>query len=252
MENPLINICDSAPVHFLESYCRFLGEAIGLKIHCTVNRPYLYLSDQEKSWMSQVQQLTGRKFPYWLICSNTKTDYTVKGWGFDNYQRLVDMLRGRIQFVQVGAAEHKPQKLRGVIDLVGQTDHRQLIRLAANAEGGVGPESYLMHIFAGLSKPFVAILSGFLPPSWVYYPTVTQIHRHGKLPCCQEKACWRARTVPLNDGDKEKDQSLCAWPVLGAEPIPKCMAMIPPEEVADAIEAFYDGGALSNGLPKLQ
>ena len=43
------------------------------------------------------------------------------------YQEVVDHFRGRIQFVQVGSAEHDHPDLKGVVSLVGQTDTRQLI-----------------------------------------------------------------------------------------------------------------------------
>jgi hypothetical protein len=50
--------------------------------------------------------------------------------------------------------------------------------------------------------------------------------------------------VALNDGH-ERDRSLCELPVLGDDPVARCMAMIRPEEVAAAVERYYLGGTLT-------
>ena len=67
----------------------------------------------------------------------------------------------------------------------------------------------------------------------------------GTLPCCRDTACWKSRVVKLGDG-AEQDQSLCDAPVLTEVPSGKCMAMIRPETVADAVRAYYTGGVLSH------
>jgi len=247
MENPLINDADKRPVHFLQSYTDHLAKTLGIDLRCNVNRPYLYLSDQEKAWTNQVQEMTGKPTKFWVVCSGVKGDFTVKGWGHDAYQAVVDQLRGAVQFVQVGKAEHGHKPLAGVIDLRGKTDTRQLIRLVYHASGCLSGESFLHHLAAALQKPAVCLLSGFLPKTWVSYPTTTLLHKAAALPCCDRSkgACWKSRTVKLGDGDG-KESSLCELPVFGgSEPVPKCLAMIRPEEVVGAIRAYYEGGLLS-------
>lgn len=244
MHYPLINSCNQRPVHFLQGYCDYLGEQLGHPIVCTTNQPHLYISDQENAWLPQVHEKTKKPIRYWVINAGTKFDYTAKNWGVQNYQTLAEMLYGKIQFVQIGASEHYHRPLNGVIDLVGKTDIRQLIRLCWHAEGGVGPVTFLHHIMAAFHKPYVCLNGGREPVSWEQYPTATMLNTIGRLPCCQGGGCWRSRTVSLGDGD-EKDKSLCELPVFGGEDtIPKCMAMIHPEEVARAIEQYYLGGVL--------
>lgn len=245
MQYPLIHQSNQRPVHFIEGYIKFLGDYLGIKLECSVNRPYLYISAQEKAWMPQIQEITGKKLKYWVICSGTKRDYTVKSWGFANYQAVIDHFNNKIQFVQVGQTNHDHPLLRGVIDLRGKTDTRQLIRLCWHAQGGLGGVSFLHHIFAALQKPFVTVASGMEPRSWEMYPTGVYISRHGCLPCCAKGACWKSRTVKLDD-TSEKNKSLCELPTLvKGELVPKCMAMISPEEVCKAIEGFYIAGLLS-------
>lgn len=246
MENILINDSDKRPIHFLDSYVQQFKNALGIDLYCSVNRPYLYVSSLEKTWTPQVHQITGKPTKYWVVCSGWKNDYTVKNYGYDNYQEVINKLKGKIQFVQVGKPEHNHMPLHGAINLVGATDTRQLIRLCYHAQGGLGAESFLHHIFAALQKPFVCLTSGFLPRSWISYPTTTVLSKAAMMPCAKNKGCcWRSRVVKLNDGD-EKDSSLCELPVLGGtEPVAKCLEMIRPEEVITTIQAYYESGLLT-------
>lgn len=239
MDNPLIHECDKRPVHFMDSYVHHLERELGVPLKLDTNRPELYLSDEEHRWMSQVEELTGDGSPYWVVNAGVKKCYTVKGWGRANFQEVVNQLRGEVRFVQVGLAEHGHPPLSDVLDLRGKTDTRQLVRLCHHAQGGVGPESFLHHLFAALGKSYLCLLSGFLPRTWIDYPTATVLHRANLLPCySREKGCcWKARTVKLGDGD-DKDRNLCSLPVIqGVEAVPKCLDMIRPEEVAGLIRA---------------
>lgn len=242
----LLNCCDQVPNAFLRGYCLHLGRRLGVPLDLTTNRPHLYLSDDEKRWMNQVEEhVTHRPTKFWLVNAGVKRDFTLKQWPVEYYQEVVDHFRGKIQFVQIGSHEHDHPPLRGAISLVGQTDTRQLIRLCYHAQGGAGPITFLQHLCAAFEKPYVALLGGREPASWTQYPLQTTLHTLGKLPCCRTRSCWRSRVVRLNDGS-EQDQSLCELPVLGlTRPVGKCMAIIKPADVIRAIEACYDGGALT-------
>lgn len=245
MRYPLINQSNQWPVNFLQGYTDHLGEQLGIRLKITTKRPHLYLSDGEMSWMSQVQEFTGKKVKYWVINAGTKQDYTAKGWGHENYQEVVNMLYGRVQFVQIGENSHMHKPLEKAINFIGKTNLRQLIRLCWNAEGGVGPITFIQHVFAAYEKPYVALLGGREPLMWEHYHTQTTLSTLGSLPCCRFGACWCSRVVPLGDDD-EKDKRLCELPVFGAEEtIPKCMAMIEPSDVVRAILRYYEGGVLS-------
>ncbi len=243
MEYPLIHECNQRPVHFLQGYVDFLASKLNIPLKPSVNRPFLYLSREEKLWMSQVQEAAGRPTKYWIINAGIKSDYTTKWWGKANYQRIVDHFKGKITFVQVGEKAHLHEPLEGVIDLIGKTDTRQLIRLVYHSQGGLGPTTFLQHIHAALEKPYVCILGAREPVSWTHYPTQTTLSTQGSLECCKLGACWRSRTVKLNDGSTN-DSNLCEQPVLGADPIPRCMQLIKPTEVIAAIERYYEGGLL--------
>src|SRR5205807_1627752 len=129
--------------------------------------------------------------------------FTLKQWPVEHYQQVVDHFRGNVSFVQVGSAEHDHPKLDGVIDLVDRTNTRQLMRLTYHADGGLGPITFLQHLCAAFEKPYVALLGGREPVSWVQYPLQTTLHTLGKLPCCRTKACWKSRVVALHDGGEQ-------------------------------------------------
>jgi ADP-heptose:LPS heptosyltransferase len=237
---PTVHRSNQAPLPFLDGYTRDLGRRLGVPLELTTNRPNLYLSDEEKQWVNQVRHhfTNGRIVPFWLICAGVKSDFTAKQWPVESYQEVVDATRGRIQWVQIGATEHSHPKFRGVIDLVGKTDGRQLIRLSYHAEGGLGPVTYLQHLMAAWEKPYLCLVGGREPVSWVQYPRQTTFHTIGQLACCRQGACWRSRVVPLADGSQQ-DGSLCDQPFLGLErPVARCMAAIRPREVVAVLDRW--------------
>jgi ADP-heptose:LPS heptosyltransferase len=73
------------------------------------------------------------------IVSGGKYDFTIKWWDHRRYQEVVDHFREKILFVQVGEDGHYHSPLRGVLDLRGQTDLRQLVRLMYHAKGVLCP-----------------------------------------------------------------------------------------------------------------
>lgn len=241
MHYPLINQSNQRPVHFLEGYCEYLAAQLGLpSLRPQDFRGDIYLSDEERGWMNQVEETTGYRGAFWLVNAGSKTDFTCKQWPIKHYQAVVDRLRGRLVFVQIGAAEHNHPALEGAIDLRGKTDHRQLIRLVYHAAGVLTGVSYPMHLAAavptppsmGRLRPCVVINGGREPPHWEQYPGHQFLHTIGALDCCGTGGCWKSRVVTLGDGD-HKDRDLCRQPIDG---YPRCMWLITPDDVVRAIE----------------
>ena len=236
MHYPAINQADGRAIHFMQGYCEFLADVLKVRVPLLTNRPHVYLSCQERGWISQVEEATKRRMPFWVISAGRKADYTTKFWGSDRFQAVVDDLRGKILFVQVGAADHHHPPLRNVVNLIGKTDHRQLIRLCYHAQGVLTGVTYLQHLAAALEKPSVVIMGGREPVAWNTYPRQHLLHTIGSaLPCCHDKACWKSRVEPIADGDADKNNSLCEFPIVGDEMTPKCMTMITLSEVVQKI-----------------
>ncbi|MGI4791112.1 MAG: glycosyltransferase family 9 protein [Janthinobacterium lividum] len=245
---PLIHQSNQLPYHFIHAFRLFLSEKLGVQIQPHAFKGDIHLTEQEKSWTSQVDEITGQKGTrFWIIVSGGKTDFTAKWWDPVRYQRIVDHFKDRILFVQCGGAydDHTHKPLSGVIDLVGQTDIRQMVRLMHHADGVVCPVTMFMHLAAAVearhgrstNRPCVVVAGGREPAQWEAYPHHQFLHTNGCLPCCDNGGCWKSRTVPLGDG-QEQDQSLCLYPVATTEgiPLPKCLDMIGADDVIAAVE----------------
>jgi ADP-heptose:LPS heptosyltransferase len=247
---PLINRSNALPYHCLHGFIEFLNQRLRLAIRLSNSKGDIHLSAVEKSWYSQVHELTHAPIPFWIVAAGGKYDVTIKWWETSRFQQVVDHFLGRIQFVQVGRTGHHHPKLKRVIDLRGQTDLRQLIRLVYHADGVLCPVTGLMHLAAAVPtkrgqrriRPCVVVAGGREPAHWEAYPGHQFIHVNGALPCCANGGCWKDRSTPLLDGDKrDKPECLCVDLVAG---LPRCMDMITPEEVAHRIECYYKGGIL--------
>lgn len=237
---PSINQSNQESRPFLGGYTEFLADRLEIPLRLRVNRPYLYLDDDERRWTDQIAEhfASGRKVPFWLVNAGVKTDYTAKLWPVEYYRAVVEATRDRIQWVQIGATEHWHPEIPGAIDLRGQTTHRQLIRLAYHAAGGLGPVTYLQHLCAAWERPYICLAGGREPITWIQYPLQTTLHTLGQLDCCATSACWKSRVQPSCDGDA-KDKSLCSWPMIGFEqPVGRCMALIKPKDVVAILDRF--------------
>ena len=247
---PLIERINSVPYHFLHGFIEHLNDVLGLQIKPTAYRGDIHLCDEERAWFSNVEAEAGTCRPFWLMVSGGKYDYTIKWWDPHRYQQVVDHFRDRIEFVLVGESHHYHPPLDGVVDLRGQTSLRQLVRLVYHSQGVVSPISLLMHLAAAVAvkpgmpqnRPCVVIAGGREPPHWTAYPHHQFIHTVGALRCCDNGGCWKARTVPLGDGDvNDRPENLCVDPV---GQLPRCMDMITAQEVIRRIELYFEGGAL--------
>ncbi len=245
---PLINHCNSTPYHFIHGFTEFLSERAGRPVRPSAFQGDIHLSELERGLPSRIAALAGREIPYWIVVAGGKYDYTIKWWHFRRYQQVVDHFRDRVVFVQVGESGHYHPRLSGVIDLRGRCSVRDLVLLTHHAQGVLCPVTFLMHLAAaveckgepGRARPCVVVAGGREPPQWEAYPSHQFIHTVGALPCCANGGCWRARTVPLGDGDEKDSPKMLCKDVVGG--LPRCMDMISAEEVARRIELYFTGG----------
>jgi hypothetical protein len=254
-EYPLIHRSNHAPYHFLHGFIEHLNARLSLSIRPTLYRGDIHLSQIEKSWMSQVEEIVRQPVPFWIIVAGGKRDFTIKWWDVQRYQRVVDHFQDRILFVQVGETGHEHPALRHVIDLRGRTDLRQLVRLVYHAQGVLCPVTLLMHLAAAVevrtgkpkNRPCVVVAGGREPPHWEAYPHHQYLHRAGALSCCDDGGCWKSRVRPLGDRDeKDRAEHLCV-DVVGR--LPRCMDLVTAEDVVRAIEIYFQGGAVSYLTP---
>jgi ADP-heptose:LPS heptosyltransferase len=252
MEYPLIHQSNTRPYHFIHGFAQYLEQQLDVRIPVTEFRGDIHLSQQETSWMSQVEE-TGFRGPFWIIVAGGKFDFTAKWWNPAAYQRVVDHFAGRVRFVQCGETSHWHPPLRNVVDLIGKTDVRQFVRLVHHADGVLCPITFAMHLAAAvktkpgkpLNRACVVIAGGREPAQWEAYPHHQFLSTNGALRCCDNGGCWKSRCQPLDDGDP-KNNDLCVEPIRLSPDlqIPKCMHMISSDDVIRRIELYHQGGAL--------
>jgi len=250
---PLIHESNEGSYHFIHGYRKHLETLIGKPIKQGHMKGDIHIRDEERVWYSAVREVTGDDRPFWIIDAGWKDDFTAKQWSVVRYQEVVDHFKDKIQFVQMGHKDHNHPDLKGVINMIGQTDLRQLIRLVYHSIGVLTPVSLPMTLAAAvpMSVPFpknracVVLSGGREPVQWQAYPNHQFLHTCGTMSCCDNGGCWKSRVSKLNDGDKDKNESLCIFPkkVEKNQLIAGCMASITTKDVVRAIERYYEGVA---------
>jgi ADP-heptose:LPS heptosyltransferase len=246
---PLIHKSNALPYHFIHGFRKDLEMKLNINIPQGPFEGDIHLSDAEKSWISQYKEITGKDDPFWIIVSGGKLDYTNKWWDPARSQEVVDHFKNKIQFVQCGSRDHHHPPLKGVIDLRGKTDLRQMVRLMYWSHGVVCPVTMFMHLSAAVpagpgqrpKRPCVVTAGGREGTQWEMYPWHQYLHTVGQLKCCETGGCWKSRVVPIGDGD-QKDKDLCHNPVetKSGAIIPKCQDMITSKKVIEAIEGYLE------------
>lgn len=254
------NLSKTNAYHMIHAYAHDVGDKLGLLAPVPIHdqRGEIFLGNMELSWISQVEE-GGHLKPFWIISTGGSYLKSAKWWDVTRYQKVVDALHGKVSFVQVGLENEPNPRLRGVIDLVGKTDLRQLIRLMFHSSGYLGAPGFYMHLAAATSaprtdrlgrarplyRPAVLVAGGREASQWLAYEGQQLIHTNGMLSCCLTGGCGKTRCEKQHPLETNPDQ-LCSQPVhIDRERIiPRCLDMISTDMVIDRISHYYDGGML--------
>jgi len=148
-------------------------------------RPYLYLTDSEmqKGRLLEKQiaiQSTGQSSKYFMW---------TKEWYPERFQEVVDALKNRFNFVQVGGKDDP--KLEGTHDLRGQMSLRGTAAVLANSVLFVGLVGSLMHLARAVDCRATIVYGGRELPSQSGYPCNENLT--GQTSC---SPCWRYDDCP--------------------------------------------------------
>lgn len=221
---------------FARSHTIDLAKNIGRPIPHTTLKPDIFLSQDEMLWPSPVTVKCGYEGKYWIINAGIKNDYTLKWYPY--YQKVIDLLKDKVQFVQVGQLEHEHPALEGVIDMRGKTDIRELFRLSYHAQGAISCVSFQMVIMMALEKPAVIVAGSREGVRWQLFPSHRFLYTNGCCPNARYDGCWK--NTPAQ----------CTHLIKG---VPMCMEMIRPEDIVRSVELYYLGGMLNNErIPSLK
>jgi len=258
LEYNLIHQSNQGPFHFSEGFTEHLEEILGVRIRRRIGRGHIEIGKDEDGWGRTERESWFGEYgyssetQYWILNAGYKNDFTCKMWPKERYQQIVDHYRGKILFVQIGHASHNHPDLDGVVNLIGKTDDRQLIRLVWASSGVITPCSYPMTLAASVpvragacngrkNRPCVVIAGGREPSGWQAYTEHQFIHTCGMLPCCDSGGCWASRVKPIGDGDDKDIRNMCRHVVTlnNNEEIPYCMDMITADEVIRRVDMYY-------------
>jgi len=224
--------------HFTDAFREDLEANLCVKIRKTSVLPEIWLSDEEKGWINQVEVEFGWTGPFWILNAGSKPDNELKQ--YHRWQEVVDNLneyfKDRVKIVQIGHKAHNHPELKGVLSLVGKTDLRQLIRLAWWAHGSIGPLSFQFVLSAALRQSHVVVAAGKEGVRWHLYPHGRYLYTNGAIDCCRWDGCWLGG-----------DLGECKKPVDG---VPLCFRMIKPHMISDSVIMYYEGGMLGWGRGK--
>jgi ADP-heptose:LPS heptosyltransferase/glycosyltransferase involved in cell wall biosynthesis len=208
----------------------------------------LHMTDEEKKY-NMIKEKYGVE-KYWVIAPGGKRDATTKIWDWRKFQEVIEYFKGKLTFVVIGRSDHLIHNdLRDVIDLTDKTENlRDLVPIVYHADGCVSGPSLLMHLSAAVPprigserKPCVTILGGREPSAWTWYCNHQVLHTNGVFTCCDNGGCWEARVVPVAK-DPKHNKNLCKLPVqVDGRTVQSCMEVISGEDVARAIELYYQG-----------
>lgn len=266
LEYPLIHQSNQGPWHFSEAFTEEIEDKLGVRIKKRLGRGDIHIGPNEETWGFTERSSWFSEYGYdpeinyWILNAGYKNDFTCKMWPEERYQQVVDHFRGQLVFVQVGHKDHNHPNLEGVINLVGKTDDRQLIRLVWSSSGVVTPVSYPMTLAAAVpirvgkclgqpNRPCVVIAGGREPNQWQAHANHQFIHCCGALPCCSSGGCWASRVKPIGDDDEKDHRNMCKYVVKksNGEELPYCMDMITAEEVIRRMEIYL--GFFTPGRP---
>ena len=226
---PEIHRSGMTGLSFSDGHRMFMAKQLGLNIPRTGMNPDIFFSAKELSSANPLHKFTDYRGKYWVINAGIKNDYTLK-W-YNHYQEVIDALKGVVKFVQIGHTAHNHPSLTGTIDLRGKTSLRQLFRVMNDAEGCLTCVSMPMVVSAALEKPCVVVAGAREGVRWQLNPNHRYLYTNGCLPCAPYDGCWKSKI------------SECVN-IVGSQP--KCMEMIKPYQIVDAINSYYEGGVLSH------
>lgn len=237
IEYPEIHVSGWNGLHFADSWRHDMEKKLGIPIKKTGIKPDLWISDEEKGWWNQVHCEFNDDSQFWVLNAGRKQDNELKQ--YHRYQEVVDLFNakfdGKIKLVQIGHQDHLHPELKGVLNLVGKTNLRQLIRLIYHADGTIGPISMQMVASQAFEQPAVVIAGAKEGPRWQRNNWIRFLTNVGTLPCAKFDGCWRGGSA----------QGQCESLVnTDKGMVPKCFEMIKPYQIVDAMASYYEGGIL--------
>ena len=186
-------------IHFLHGFIDNFNEQTGSSVMLTEFKPDVHLLSEE------LNTPVFPDLPQQFVLANCghKMDFVAKAVPTCIWEEIFARLKN-VTFIRVGSAPDgnnvQPEiSAANLIDKVGQTDIRQLLRLSSQSVGVITPVSLPMHAAACFYRAACVLTGGFEPLSWEHYWWMNTFGAQKRLLCCKDGGCWASNgCVSLN------------------------------------------------------
>lgn len=185
---------------------RHLAEFISGNLHKELKfenfKNEIFFNDYEiKNFEIKFKNLIKTNFV--IVNPHTRIEFTPnKGWGFENFQKLVDI--SDFNWCQVGNKnDRKLNNVNYYLDL----NLRELFYLVSEAKFLVSNEGYLNHIASSFEKKIYVIKPGIVPKEYFSYKNTIAIERDPPIecsPCYLKTPCLKKERYCMTDIKPEK------------------------------------------------
>ena len=157
----------------------------------------IILSTNEKNeFKNKFKNLDVNK--YAIINPHSKSQFTPnKGWGFENFQKLVDI--SNYTWCQVGEKNDKKLKhVKYYLDI----SLRELFYLISKSNFVLANEGYLNHIASSFDKKTYILKPGIIPNDYFKYNNTISIERDPPIacsPCYLKTPCYKEKRFCMTD-----------------------------------------------------
>ena len=166
----------------------------------------IILSTNEKNeFKNKFKNLDVNK--YAIINPHSKSQFTPnKGWGFENFQKLVDI--SNYTWCQVGEKNDKKLKhVKYYLDI----SLRELFYLISKSSFILANEGYLNHIASSFNKKTYILKPGIIPNEYFKYNHTISIERDPPIacsPCYLKTPCYKEKRFCMTDIAPERVKNI--------------------------------------------
>lgn len=207
--------------HFIHGFIDDFNKKTGLIVKLTEFKPDVHLTEEEKN--EKVFEDQPEKFV--ILAAGGKTDYKTKWWWKEAWEEVVKNCPD-VTFIQLGKVEsshiHHPIKAPNVVNKIGNTSTRDVLRLVYQSVGTVSVVTMFMHMAAAFDKHAAVVAGAHEPWWWEKYPGHDYFHSIGRLSCCRYGGCWKGECENKNKQGRQK-----------------CLELIDPVDVANKIKGWF-------------
>ena len=222
LNNPAANYCKKdtpqkafhrSDKHIISQICELYG-IDNPELKCYISSDSVAEDQWFKSKISEwFGNYEGKETPSFVtIEPNSKTNYTPnRVYPFEKWQKVVNALKDRIPFVQVGVKGSKV--LDNVIDWTGQTSFENTAAMIGYSKLFLSSEGGLVHAATAFNAKSLVIITGYQSEKMVAYPQNINLKISSHGPCGLKVLCPEcdkdAKNHDWNEIVKIVEKELC-------------------------------------------